>query len=144
MTDSLKAEVGRPSERLVFADVQRGPDGVPFSMVVAVELGAVTAGREVASHYACGFDDLVLFFADLAENWRGWVGTRTYESMEHDLLLEAVHTGSHLDLHFTLQDPESSSIWSVRGKLTLDAGEELTRASEDLRELLGHPPAQAP
>lgn len=139
-----RVEVGGPSARLIFTEVHRGPDGVPFSILVAVELGALTAGREVTSHYASGFDDLVLFFADLADSWRGWDGTRTYESMEHDLKLEATHTGSHVELHVTLQDPESSSIWSVRGKLTLAAGEELTRASEDLRGLLGHPPAQAP
>ncbi|MDQ0664724.1 hypothetical protein QFZ35_003222 [Arthrobacter ulcerisalmonis] len=101
---AARVEVGHPPEHLFFDNVQRGPDGVPFSMVVAVDLGVLTAGREVASHYVSGFDDLVLFFADLAENWRGWNGTRNYESMEHDLLLEAVHTGSHVELHFTLQD----------------------------------------
>ncbi|WP_307089750.1 DUF6228 family protein [Arthrobacter sp. B2I5] len=139
-----RVEVGQPPERLIFTQVQRGTDGIPFNMVVAVELGALTAGREVASHYATGFDDLALFFADLAETWRGWNGTRNYESMERDFLLEATHTGSHVELHFTLQDPESSSAWSLRGKLTLDAGEELSRASGDVQDLLRHGPAKTP
>jgi hypothetical protein len=134
--ETATVEIGRSPERLILTDVQRGPDGVAFSMVVGVELGSLTTGREVVAHSRSGFADLPVFFADLAENWRGWSGTRTYESLEHDFLLEAVHTGSHVELSFTLQDPEFHGSWSVRGRLTLDAGEELTRVSADLKELL--------
>lgn len=130
-----RVEVGGPQERVIFTEVQHGTNGVPFSMLVAVELGGLTAGREVASHYVSGFDDLVLFFVDLAENWRGWDGERTYESMEHDFLLVARHTGSHVKLSFTLQDPSFPEEWCVRGTVTLDAGEELSRASEDIQDL---------
>ncbi|MBD1538252.1 hypothetical protein HC749_08715 [Arthrobacter sp. S13_S34] len=141
--ETTSAEIGRPPERLIFTDVQRGPDGEAFSMVVAVELGSLTAGRAVVAPYENGFVDLAVYFADLAENWRGWSGTKDYESLENDFLLDAVHTGSHVELHFTLQDPEFHDAWTVGGKLTLDSGEELTRVSEDLTELLT-PERQSP
>ncbi|WP_455834108.1 DUF6228 family protein [Pseudarthrobacter siccitolerans] len=137
-----KVEVGRP-ERLTFSEVQRGPDGVALSMVVTVDLHALTAQREVASHYRNGLEDLSSFFADLAEHWRGWSGTRAHSSLEGDLLLEAAHTGSHVELHFTLQDPSFHDSWSVRGKLTLDPGEELTAVSENLIDLLEPPQRSA-
>ena len=136
--ETAKVDVGRP-ERLTFGDVQRAPDGVVLSMVVAAELNGLTARREVVSHYKNGFNDLALFFTDLAEHWRGWSGTKNYRSVEGDLLLQADHTGSHVELHFTLQDPEFHNSWSAWGKLTLDAGEELTRVSEDLQNLFSPP-----
>lgn len=129
-----QVEVGR-TQRLTFGDLRREPGGQLLSMTVAVELESLTARREVAASYVSGFADLVGFFTSLVENWRGWSGTRNYESLEHDLLLEAAHTGSHVELWFTLQDPQFHDVWSVRGKLTLDAGEELTRTGEDIQEL---------
>ncbi|WP_426939102.1 DUF6228 family protein [Pseudarthrobacter sp. S3] len=136
--ETVRVEVGRP-ERLTFGDVQRGSDGVVLSMVVAAELNGLTARRDVVSHYKNGFDDLALLFTDLAEHWRGWSGTKDYRSIEGDLLLQADHTGSHVELHFTLQDSEFHNSWSARGKLTLDAGEELARVSEDLKKLFSPP-----
>jgi hypothetical protein len=102
-------------------------------------LDNLKARRVVAASYVSGFADLTSFFTSLADHWRGWSGTRTYESIEHDLLLEAAHTGSHVELRFTLQDPQFHDAWSVRGKLTLDAGEELTRAGEEIQELFSTP-----
>lgn len=124
---------------LTFGDLRREPSGEITA--VTVNLENLRARREV---YLYAFTDLTGFFAGLAENWRGWSGTRNYESIEHDLLLEATHTGSHVELHFTLQDPSFHDEWCVRGKLTLDAGEELRRASEDIKDLFGPPQAQDP
>ncbi|TLM86291.1 hypothetical protein FDW83_00580 [Pseudarthrobacter sp. NamE2] len=113
-------------------------------MVVTAELKDLTARRGMVAHYGNGFADLAGFFADLAVNWRGWSGPKRYESVEGDLLLEAAHTGSHVELAFTLQDPSLHDIWSVRGKLTLDPGEELTDVSENLKELFAPPQRPAP
>lgn len=135
-TDNV--EVGRP-ETLMLGDVQRESSGHVVGLTVTVELEDLRARRQV---YLYGFTDLTGFFAGLTENWRGWSGTRKYESIEHDLLLEAAHTGSHVELRFTLQDPGFQDEWFVRGKLTLEAGEELTRASEDIKDLFSPPPAQ--
>ncbi|WP_052690598.1 DUF6228 family protein [Pseudarthrobacter chlorophenolicus] len=129
-----KVDIGG-TQRLTFGDLRRDPCGQVLAMTVTVELESLTARREVAASYVSGFADLAGFFTSLLENWRGWNGARTYKSIEHDLLLEATHTGSHVELLFNLQDPQFHDVWSVRGKLTLDAGEELTRAGEDIQEL---------
>ncbi|MGY4544154.1 hypothetical protein ACVWY0_004097 [Arthrobacter sp. UYNi723] len=126
--------IGR-SQRITFDEVSRGSDGEVNSMLVAVELTDLKGHREVAAHYASGFQDLNEFFEDLVEHWTGWPGTKTYTSLEGDLRLTANHTG-HVKLGFTLQDPSFPETWSLRGQLTLDAGEELTQASEAMKRLL--------
>lgn len=65
-TDTV--DISRSPERLILTDVQRGADGVASSMVVGVELGSLTAGRDVVAHYKSGFADLAVFFADLARS----------------------------------------------------------------------------
>lgn len=119
--------IGR-SQRITFDEVSRGSDGAAIGMFVEVELTDLKGRREVAAHYASGFHDLSEFFEDLAEHWTGWPGAKTYRSQEGDLQLTASHTG-HVELGFTLQDPSFPEAWSLRGQLTLDAGEELTQAN---------------
>lgn len=129
-----RVEVGH-LQRLVFEEVRRSHIGEPESMLVSVHLKDLEGSREVVALYGKGFDDLSEFFEDLAEHWSGWQGTKSYESLEGDLLLEAAHTGSHVELSFALQDPSFPETWSVRGRVTLDPGEELTRVSNAVSEL---------
>ncbi|MDQ1053083.1 hypothetical protein QE394_001011 [Arthrobacter sp. SORGH_AS 212] len=126
-----KAEMGQPPQ-LTFGDVRRRTGGEIAGVTVSVALEGLSAHREV---YLYSSADLREFFSGLATDWRGWSGIRTYESIEGELLLEARHTGSHVELSFTLQDPSFHDEWCVRGKVTLDAGEELSRASEDIQAL---------
>jgi hypothetical protein len=133
-----KVEVGR-MERLIFEDVKRLDDGEPESVLVSLELKDLKGSREITAHYGTrGFDDLSGFFQDLADHWRGWAGIRSYRSLEGDLCVEAKHTGSHVDLSIALQDPEFPHSWLVRGRLTLDAGEELASVSNALGELFAY------
>jgi hypothetical protein len=129
-----KVEVGH-SQRLIFEDVKRSRDGEPESMLVSVELKDLKGSREVVALYGKGFDDLSEFFENLAAQWSGWQGIKSYESLEGDLLLEAEHTGSHVELSFALQNPSFPETWYVRGRLTLDPGEELTQVSNALDQL---------
>lgn len=126
-----KAEMGQFS-RLTFGNVRRETSGEIAGVTVSVALDGLSAHREV---YLYTSADLREFFNGLTTDWRGWTGTRTYESIEGDLLLEATHTGSRVKLGFTLQDPSCPEEWCVRGTVTIDAGEELTRASEDIQVL---------
>lgn len=130
-----KVEVGH-AQRIIFEDVKRSPDGELESIVVSVELKDLVARREVAAHYGNGFDDLSKFFNDLAENWSGWRGIKSYVSQERDLRLEAEHTGSHINLSFDLHDPEFPGTWSVGGQLTLEPGEEVNQINNALNELM--------
>ena len=90
-----EACVGRATEGLHFQnvvrapDVVRGPDVRFWSVEVCLRVPGLEASSRVSAHYASEFDDLVAFFRQLAADWRGWDGERTYESLEHDLRLTA-------------------------------------------------------
>lgn len=126
--------IGR-SQQITFSEPTRDAEGEATEVLVAVELPGIRGHRQVAAQNASGFHELVQFFEDLAEHWTGWPGTKTYRSLEGDLQFTASHTGSHIELGFTLQDPESPETRSLRSRLTLDAGEELSLAAEAIKML---------
>ncbi len=132
------AAVGREAGGLRFEQVQRGPEGEIWSVVVRLRVPGLDASRRVSAHYATGFDELVAFFNELAADWRGWQGERTYESLEHDLRLTAIHDG-HIRLLVQLKETAGLDEWSATGVVQLDPGEEMTRAAEDVAALLSPP-----
>lgn len=68
-------------------------DGAILSVEVCLRVPRLEARSRVSPNYAVGFDDLIAFFRQLAADWRGWDGERTYESIDHDLRLTATHDG---------------------------------------------------
>lgn len=66
--------------------------------------------------------ELDRYFASLAKRWRGWRGTREWESL--GMSLAARHDGlGHVTLDVTLdQDYAAAERWTVRASLFLDAG----------------------
>lgn len=52
-----------------------------------------------------GGDGLDAFLAGLAEDWRGWPGTRRWETVWGELRLEARHQGRVVELLFVLAVP---------------------------------------
>lgn len=94
----------------------------------------------VCAYYATGFDELVAFFAESADGWRGWQGERTYESLEHDLRFTAVHDGHvRLSINRCLQQTSTPSGWSASAVIQLNPGEELIQAAAGLAALLSPP-----
>jgi hypothetical protein len=70
-----------------------------------------------------GCDHLDRFWRDLAENWRGWEGTRSWQSLEGDLELSATSDRlGHVALEVRLEEGAPFP-WRVHGKLSLDAGQ---------------------
>jgi hypothetical protein len=132
------AAVGREAGGLRFEQVQRGPQGEIWSVVVRLRLPGLDASRRVWAHYATGFDELAAFFHGLAADWRGWQGERTYESLEHDLRLTAAHDG-HVRLVVQFRETSGRDGWSATGAVRLDPGEEMTRAAQDVAALLSPP-----
>lgn len=102
---------------------------------MSLRTSGLTASLHVASHYASGFDDLVDFLRDLAADWRGWKGERTYESLEHDLQLTATHDG-HVRLVVQMSTTSEPDGWSATAVLRLEPGEEMTQAAESVAALL--------
>ena len=130
--------VGREDDGLQLSDVERGPDGEIWYVWVRLRVGGLDASLQVSSHYATGFTELVGFFRELAADWRGWRGERIYESMEHELRLTASHDG-HVRIAVQLHRSNLPEEWSASGAFSVDPGEELTRATENVTDLLSLP-----
>lgn len=86
--------------------------------------------------YEIGLGGLSRFFAELAQDWRGWNGERRWESLEGDLSLVATHDGlGTVTLTARLRTgPLATHRWDASADLLLDAGsfDQLTRQAEDL------------
>lgn len=70
-----------------------------------------------------GCDGLDKFWRELAEDWRGWEGIRSWKSLEGELELSA--TSDRLG-HVTLEvrpDEGAPFQWWVYGVISLDAGQ---------------------
>ncbi|WP_101607788.1 DUF6228 family protein [Amycolatopsis sp. BJA-103] len=129
--------IGLDGHALVLSDVVRGAGGEIWSVGVEVVDTGLRAEKTVASHYAVGFDDLVEFFAGMAENWHGWAGDRVYESLEHDLRIVGRHLGSRVCLVVELAEASDPDGWRAEATFTVDAGEQLSAVADDLAALLG-------
>ncbi|WP_234388277.1 MULTISPECIES: DUF6228 family protein [Streptomyces] len=60
-------------------------------------------------------DGLDVFLAELAEEFRGWNGTKIWRSLEDDLTLAAEHAGSHVRLTWGLHDRLPDHEWQEQG-----------------------------
>lgn len=87
----------------------------------------------LGSDYGPDLEQLARFFGDMAADWRGWKGTRQFESLENDLTISATHDG-HIRLLIELADWHPDG-WRVRARLSMEPGEELARVAEDFRLL---------
>jgi len=111
------------STRLEFSgEIPRGLegyDGATFD--VALTGGPVSASVEV---YDIKFAHWSAFFADLAANWRGWSGTKTCESLEGHLFLEAsADRAGHVQLRVRLRGMVSDDDWRAEVRIHLEAGQ---------------------
>jgi len=81
------------------------------------------------------FVDLSLladYFEDLARDWRGWEGTRTWKSGV-GLDIEAVQDRPGYNrLRFTIDDAFPAS-WSITLDIDVEAGEQMARIARDAR-----------
>ena len=130
-------ELGSASEHLLLS---LEPDGPALAYLVAdLSVDGMSATKKVYSHYASGWRELADFFAGLAADWRGWSGTREWTSLESDLKIEARHEFGHVQLHVTLRNPMAgwgNQGWSASADLTLEPGEQLSRVTDELKNLV--------
>ena len=93
---------------------------------------SVTARVKVYDHVPTRFRD---FFASLAEDWKGWVGERHYESLEPMLKLSARHNGRGVAEFTALLRAGASTMfdWSVSQRLSIELGQ-LERIAEAAQE----------
>ncbi len=130
------AYIGSSAERLVL--VPEPSVGAPDTVIATLELDGLTATASVVSNYASGFEDLASYFQSLVDNWRGWSDVRTWESLEHDLRLDARHEHSRVQLTVTVRRDRAdwgNDGWRVVGDLSLEPGEELSQIARDVAAL---------
>jgi hypothetical protein len=79
--------------------------------------------------------DIVPFFDDLANHWRGWEGAKIWGSLEGQLKLACTRDKlGHLFLRVTLQDNLGAADWLAGATLELAAGdlEQLAAAAKSI------------
>lgn len=84
-------------------------------------------------------DGIASWAAELAESYRGWDGVRTWDSLEQDLRIGAMHDGwGHVSLRFVVRGPRGyePEAWEASVMVTLDAGEDMRHLVAELAALL--------
>jgi hypothetical protein len=109
------------------------------SIQVCAEIGGeglrAVAHRVVVSIYD---DTLTPFLENLAERFRGWDGTLTWQSMEPGLEIAAVsRSRGEVELSWTVQPSRSySSTWQATVPVSVEAGEQLRRFAAQVYRFL--------
>ena len=115
--------------RLAFATYLPG-DGYISEYTVKVNADGLTASAPVITT-ADGYG-LPGFIQQLADDFRGWEGTRSWRSLEDQLRIDASWKhGGHVALLFHLT-PSVEDKWTLAVEFTLEAGEELRSLGEEL------------
>ena len=88
------------------------------------------------SVFIFGYSGLGTYFSELADTWRGWSGTKVWESPEHHLKIEATADGgSNVNLLLTVRNGPIYS-WTASMGIQVEAGEELAGVARDIEHLL--------
>jgi hypothetical protein len=65
---------------------------------------------------------LAAFLSELAENWRGWQGVKSWSDFENTLSIQAEHDGlGHITLTFEMRRSQYDG-WRLTGPLPVEAG----------------------
>ena len=76
---------------------------------------------------------IAALFRSMADEWRGWSGPKSWESLEGEMALAAVHDGvGHITLRVALVNLDAGEPWKLETELELEPGalEALAKASE--------------
>lgn len=102
---------------------------------VTANADGLTAIAPVTTTTGDGYG-LPSFIQELADDFRGWEGIRSWRSLEDQLRVEAAwRDGGLVTLQFHMT-PSVCDMWTVTMNFTLEAGEELRRLGEDLAAFL--------
>ena len=101
------------------------------SLTVSIRAGGLTYDESALSAHGDGLDT---FLASLAEDWRGWDGTRTWDALEHGMTIEATHHGSRVELLFIVRRDYKPDAWQARFPVFVAPGESLSRLAKTTSE----------
>ena len=109
------------------------------SVHYAVELRAPGLTARVDEVVAWIWDsDLTMFLKELAAEYRGGDGERSWQPNDRDLTVSAVfRSGGHVGLTWSLQPwPPAAGGWGASVTTWLEAGEQMTSLAADVRHFL--------
>ncbi|MFD4347438.1 DUF6228 family protein [Streptomyces coelicoflavus] len=109
------------------------------SVRYAVELRAPGLTARVDEVVAWIWDcDLTTFLEELAAEYRGWDGERSWQTNDRDLTVSAVfRSRGHVGLTWSLQPwPQAAGRWGASVTTWLEAGEQMTSLAADVRHFL--------
>ncbi|MCQ4200058.1 DUF6228 family protein [Streptomyces sp. NPDC058783] len=109
------------------------------SVHYAVELRAPGLTARVDEVVAWIWDsDLTTFLKELAAEYRGWDGERSWQTNDRDLTVSAVfRSGGIVGLTWSLQPwPTAVGGWGASVTTWLEAGEQMTSLAADVRHFL--------
>lgn len=130
----LTSRASERQARLAFTSYLPG-DGYISEFTVTANAEGLTATAPVLTTPGDGYG-LPGFMKQLADDFRGWEGIRSWRSLEDQLRVEAAwHDGGHVSLLFHMT-PSVYDKWAVTVEFTLEAGEELCRLGEDLASFM--------
>lgn len=101
-----------------------------------VEVTADDLAARVPVLVAPGSRELPQFLGDLSDDFRGWDGIRSWQSLEDQLRVDATWlSGGHvaLLLHIT---PSVYDKWTLTVEVTVEAGEELRGLARELEDFM--------
>ncbi len=83
-------------------------------------------------------ETLTPFLEGLSEQFTGWEGTLSWQSLEPGLEVEAVfRSGGHVEMTWTLGPwPLPPSTWKASVMVVVEAGEQMRRFAVDVHQLL--------
>ena len=99
-----------------------------------VEVGDGSASARLVA-YVHDANDLIAFFAAIAQDWRGWTGERKWASLESDFLISATSdVRGHFFLRVSLKPQVPNAPWAFQATVPLETGE-LDRVAAAVRGL---------
>lgn len=123
----------RPDEVVSIGRPVSGSDGFNY-VSVRIEADGLSCSRGALMY---GDDGISAFFGGLAQDWRGWDGTRHWNTIEQELTIDASHSGRRIELVFTLFRDFGPSSWRVVLAISIPPDESLDRLASDVQALFG-------
>ena len=106
---------------VTFCQPLRNSDGWLDSFVVRIEEPGLTASAHVENSGVIQAPESL--FADMAQNWRGWRGEKTWYAMEGELILSATTDSlGHVLIEVQLRPTADPEAWSVTSFARVEAG----------------------
>jgi hypothetical protein len=110
--------------KLEFSDVKNQYFTVSFSSA------SLSASHRVWV-YCRDYEWLVHFFLDMAQNWTGWTGAKTWEPIEGGFSFSCTSDSlGHITLDVELEGRDAPELWSVKFKVEVEAGQLETIANQ--------------